>query len=36
MISNDMSAAQVSAAIIFMLGVVIVAIGSVVSAWTDE
>jgi ABC-2 type transport system permease protein len=36
MIYNDMSAALVSAAIIFVLGVVIVAIGSVVSAWTDE
>jgi ABC-2 type transport system permease protein len=36
MISVDMTAALLNASIILILGVVIVAIGSVVSAWTDE
>jgi len=36
MISVDISAALANAGMIFVLGVVIVAIGSVVSAWTDE
>ena len=36
MIYVDMTAALLNASIIFVLGVVIVAIGSVVSAWTDE
>ncbi len=36
MINNDMAAAMGSAALIFVLAVVIVAIGSVVSSWTDE
>lgn len=36
MIDNDFSAAFGSAVIIFVLGVIIVAIGSVVSSWTDE
>lgn len=36
MISVDLTAALLNAAIIFVLGVIVVAIGSVVSAWTDE
>jgi ABC-2 type transport system permease protein len=36
MINNNLAAALANSAVIFVLGAVIVAIGSLVSAWTDE